>query len=142
MRVIDANNLVMGRVASVVAKDLLRGEKVVIVNAEKSVISGTKESIYGKYAERRERKSIINPLRFGPKFPRRPEGIVRRAVRGMLPYKTARGRKAFKNLRIYISVPEEFEGKAETIKEASVSKLKIPKYVRVGEVSEFLGSKF
>src|SRR3972149_4303521 len=98
--IIDATNLIIGRMASVVAKELLKGEKVIIVNAEESIISGARSSVLGKYRERRERKSIVNPARHGPFFPRRPEGIIRRAVRGMLPYKKAKGKNAFKNLRV------------------------------------------
>ncbi|MFQ5887999.1 MAG: 50S ribosomal protein L13 [Candidatus Hydrothermarchaeales archaeon] len=142
MKVINADNLVMGRLASVVAKDLLKGEEVVIVNAEKSIISGSRKSILEKYAHRMKRKSIINPQRFGPKFPRRPDGILRRAVRGMLPYKTSRGREAYKRLKVCVGMPEEYEGKATTIKGANVSKLTVSKYIKLAEISEFLGSKF
>ncbi len=142
MKVIDADNLIMGRLASIVAKDLLKGEKIVITNAEKSVISGNKKAIQEKYAHRMERKSIINPQRFGPKFPRRPDGILRRTVRGMLPYKTARGREAYKRLKVYVGTPEEYQDKSTTIKSIDLSNREITKSISVGEVSKFLGSKF
>lgn len=143
MKVINARDLILGRMASTVAKDLFRGEKVTIINAENSVISGSKDDILRKYRSRIERKSVINPARYGPFFPKRPEGIVRRAVRGMLPYKKARGRESFKNLKVYIGSPKEFKDKdIETIEKANVSKLKVSKYVRVGELSKSLGSKF
>ncbi len=142
MKVIDADNLIMGRLASIVAKDLLKGEKIVITNAEKSVISGNKKAIQEKYAHRMERKSIINPQRFGPKFPRRPDGILRRTVRGMLPYKTARGREAYKRLKVYVGMPEEYQDKSTTIKSIDLSNREITKSISVGEVSKFLGSKF
>ncbi|MFH1775005.1 MAG: 50S ribosomal protein L13 [Methanobacteriota archaeon] len=141
--IIDARNLIVGRMASIAAKELLKGEKVIIVNAEESIISGSKSNILEKYRERRERKSIVNPARHGPFFPRRPEGIVRRAVRGMLPYKKAKGKNAFKSLKVYAGIPKELEGKEmETIEVANASKLRVPKYIKLKELCNLLGAKF
>jgi len=142
MKIIDAKKLIMGRLASTVAKELLNGEKIVIVNAEKSIISGSRKSILAKYAHKMERRSIVNPQRFGPKSPRRPDGILRRAVRGMIPYKTPRGREAYKRLKVYVGIPEEYEGKTTTIKSIDLSKLKVSKYIEIGEISAYLGSTF
>ena len=139
MKVIDASNLIVGRMASAVAKELTCGEDVIIVNAENSIITGNRVSILNKYKERRERSSIINPARHGPFFPRTPEGIIRRAVRGMLPYKKANGKEAFKRLKVFVGTPHEFEGKKfEAINNADVSKLNIPKYIKLREISELL----
>lgn len=145
MKLIDATDTVLGRLASYAAKELLKGEKVVIINAERCIISGRKESIFEKYGHRRERSSVINPLRFGPKYPRRPDGILRRAVRGMLPWRRTRGKTAYKNLRVYIGEPEELNvGGADriTLPEANVKKLKVPKYVTLRELSTHLGASF
>lgn len=142
MKVIDAKDLILGRLASLVAKELLNGEEIVIVNAEECAITGSKESILQKYRERRERKSLVNPRRHGPHYPRRPDGILRRAIRGMLPYKKDKGRKAFKRLKVYVGTPKEFEGKAESIEEIKVFKLEIPKYMKLKELSKLLGAKF
>jgi ribosomal protein uL13 len=60
----------------------------------------------------------------------------------MLPYKKPKGRKALKNLRVYVGVPKEFrDKKAETIEEAHVAKLKIPKFIKLKELSSLLGAK-
>ena len=142
MKVIDAKDLILGRLASFVAKELLNGEEIVIVNAEECAITGSKESILQKYRERRERKSLVNPRRHGPHYPRRPDGILRRAIRGMLPYKKDKGRKAFKRLKVYVGTPKEFEGKAESIEGIKVFKLEIPKYMKLKELSKLLGAKF
>ncbi len=142
MKVIDAKDLILGRLASFVAKELLNGEEIVIVNAEECAITGSKESILQKYKERRERKSLVNPRRHGPHYPRRPDGILRRAIRGMLPYKKDKGRKAFKRLKVYVGTPKEFEGKAESIEGIKVFKLEIPKYMKLKELSKLLGAKF
>ncbi|AIU69795.1 50S ribosomal protein L13 [Thermococcus eurythermalis] len=142
MRIINAEGLILGRLASKVAKMLLEGEEVVIVNAEKAVITGNREDIFAKYKQRTELRTRTNPRR-GPFYPKRSDEIVRRTVRGMLPWKTDRGRKAFKRLKVYVGVPKEFEGKElETISEAHMSRLATPKYVTVGEVAKFLGGKF
>jgi large subunit ribosomal protein L13 len=143
MKLIDATDTIMGRLASYAAKELIKGEKIVIINAEKCIISGSRESIFEKYAHRRERRSIINPLRFGPKFPRRPDGIIRRAVRGMLPWRKSTGKKVFKNLRVYVGKPGELKEKkfdSILLSEANLKKLKVPRYVTLGELSKFLGA--
>jgi large subunit ribosomal protein L13 len=144
MKIIDATDTIMGRLASFAAKELLNGENVVIINAEKCIISGSKTVVFEKYAHRRERRSIINPLRFGPKYPRRPDGILRRAVRGMLPWKKANGKAVYKNLRVYIGRPVEFkqEGKAISLPEANLKKLKVPRYVTLEDLSRHLGASF
>ncbi|MDI3474930.1 MAG: large subunit ribosomal protein [Thermococcaceae archaeon] len=142
MRIINAEGLILGRLASKVAKMLLEGEEVVIVNAEKAIITGNREDVFAKYKQRTELRTRTNPRR-GPFYPKRSDEIVRRTVRGMLPWKTDRGRKAFKRLKVYVGVPKEFEGKElETISEAHMSRLATPKYVTVGEVAKFLGGKF
>ncbi|WP_456368948.1 50S ribosomal protein L13 [Thermococcus sp.] len=142
MRIINAEGLILGRLASKVAKMLLEGEEVIIVNAEKAIITGNREDIFAKYKQRTELRTRTNPKR-GPFYPKRSDEIVRRTVRGMLPWKTDRGRKAFKRLKVYVGVPKEFEGKEfETISEAHMSRLSTPKYVTVGEVAKFLGGKF
>ncbi len=142
MKVIDATDVILGRMATLVAKDLLRGEDVAIVNAEEAVISGSKEFILEKFSHRRERKSIVNPARHGPFYPRLPDGIVRRAVRGMLPYRKARGKEAFKRLKVYRGVPEELRDNSSWAKIdiPKVSKLRVPKYMKLKALSTLLGA--
>ena len=132
--IIDAKGLILGRMASVVAKRLLNGEKIIIVNAKDAVISGKRLSVIRKMHEFLQ---IGHPKK-GPLHPRRPETIVKRAIRGMLPYKTPRGKKAFKRLRVYMSVPEELKSKpAETIPEADVNRLK-GRYITIGEIARLI----
>ena len=56
--VIDAENAVVGRLASRVAKLALMGEDVLVVNAEKAIMTGNIEFIFAKYTQLRNRKSI------------------------------------------------------------------------------------
>jgi large subunit ribosomal protein L13 len=139
MRVIDAEGAILGRLASSVAKELLKGERITLANAEKAVITGTKRSLYRKYKQRVDRADISNP-RKGPKFPRRPDLLVRRTVRGMLPYKTERGDKAMKNLRVYMGVPPDFkEADLEKIAETGMRESFTGEYTSVMELSVYLG---
>ena len=133
--VIDATGLILGRMASVVAKRLLMGEHIAIVNAEKAVISGRRKAIVRRYKERLQ----IGHYRKGPYWPRRPDRIVWRTIRGMLPRYKEKGKKALKRLRVFIGVPEELKGvQAQTIPEARADKLKCP-YITVGELAREIG---
>ncbi|MDV0446986.1 hypothetical protein MsAg5_08540 [Methanosarcinaceae archaeon Ag5] len=139
MTVIDANGLILGRLSSVVAKRLLNGETIDIINAEKAVISGSRSNIFADYEHSVER----GRPEFGPYFPKRPDKIMKRTVRGMLPYKRQSGRKALGNLKVYVGVPAEFKGKeTETVEAASMERLSSRKYVRLGDVSKKLGANF
>ena len=82
--VVDGTNLIAGRVCSNVAKLLRRGNRVSIVNCEKIMISGKKASIIGEYEDFLKIHSIIHP-QHGPFHPRRPDTIIKRMIRGMLP---------------------------------------------------------
>jgi large subunit ribosomal protein L13 len=139
--IIDGEGLIMGRLASTVSKMLLNGENVVILNAEKILISGTKEWAYARYKQRVDRASISNPRKMGPKYPRRPDDIFRRTVRGMLPYRKTSGREAFKGLKVFVGIPQEFEG-AEIFKLEEAQPKNIKKSIELGTISKLLGAKF
>ena len=133
--IIDAKGLILGRMASSVAKCLLQGESIIIVNSEKAVISGKRLQIVD---EAKTFLEVGHP-RKGPNHPRRPDRVVRRTIRGMLPYRKAKGKQAYKRLRVYLGAPKEFEGKeTKTILEARAEKLKSP-YITVGELAKEIG---
>ncbi len=135
---IDATNLVLGRLSSAVAKRLLNGEEVVIINAEKAVIMGKKGRIFREYKEKRELGSSVK----GPFFPRMPDRIIKRTVRGMLPKDSPRGRMALKRLKVYIGTPSDFKGKKTEKIEAKVEGIAGTTYITVGELSEHMGARF
>ncbi|MEM2099391.1 MAG: 50S ribosomal protein L13 [Candidatus Bathyarchaeia archaeon] len=123
--VINAEGLILGRMASKVAKKLLNGEQVIIINAEKSVLSGKKKS---KVSEAKEFLEVGAPER-GPFHYRRPDRIMRKTIRGMLPIKQPKGKVALKRLQVFMGVPEQLKGQqAETIAEAQATKLKGPHF--------------
>jgi len=136
MTIIDADNAVVGRLASIVAKRLLNGEEIIIVNAEKAVIVGNKDYIINKYKERRD----IGSVRKGPYYPRMPDRILRRTVRGMLPMKKTHGKEAYKRLKVYMGIPKELNGKElEVINEAKNNKLE--GFITLKDLSIQLGAK-
>ena len=139
--IIDGKGLIMGRLASLVSKKLLNGEEIIVLNADKILISGNKEWAYAKYKQRIDRASISNPRKMGPKFPRRPEDIFRRAVRGMLPYRKTTGREAFKRLKVFVGMPIEYE-ESEIFNVQEASPKNIKKSIELGKMSRLLGSKF
>ncbi|HEV8359266.1 MAG TPA: 50S ribosomal protein L13 [Candidatus Thermoplasmatota archaeon] len=133
--IIDANGAVMGRLASHVAKRLLEGESIVIVNAEKCLITGSRDSILADYKNKRARGT----QRFGPYFPRVPHLIVKRAVRGMIPYQTPRGRDAFRRLRVEIGVPAGYAKQPLVKVEGAMKSVAIS--MTIGQLSKDLGAK-
>ncbi len=105
MIVIDGTNQKLGRLSTYVAKKLLLGEQVVIVNAEKVVIIGKPTTVFQHYDQKFKRGHVVK----GPFFPKRADLILKRTIRGMLPFKTTRGREAYERVRCYVGVPEEFK---------------------------------
>jgi large subunit ribosomal protein L13 len=134
--IIDAENLILGRMASFAAKKLLEGENIIVINAEKAVIIGNRDYIFNRYKQRIDRADIANP-RKGPHFPRTPEGIVRRAIRGMLPFRKHRGRAALQNLDVFQGIPEKYK-KADDVPIDNILE-KTARYTTIGEISRFLG---
>ena len=132
---INAEGLILGRMASKVAKRLLNGEEVIIVNAEKSVLSGKKKS---KVAEAKQFLEVGAPMR-GPFHYRRPDRIVRKTVRGMLPFKQQKGKSAYRKLKVFMGVPEDLKDrKMDTLKEAQAAKLRGP-YFTLAELAKEVG---
>ena len=136
MMIVDGTDLILGRMASKVAKVLLSGEEVIIINAEKVVISGKRKEIFSKYKARRDRGDEYK----GPFTPRMPDRLVRRTVRGMLPRKKAKGITALGKLSVHIGAPVSVKGKPEQM-DVSKGSLKDQKYVTVLELCQWLGAK-
>ncbi|MHA1797905.1 MAG: 50S ribosomal protein L13 [Candidatus Helarchaeota archaeon] len=142
VKVIDGTNLVLGRICSIIAKKLLNGERIHLTNAEKVVISGNKRQILEDYIIRTQRKTRTAPWR-GPFQPRRPDNLIKRTVRGMLPRKRDRGLKALNRLKVYIGDPPELkdlerEDLSSLMPKIGVDKIK-GRFMTVGELSKQIG---
>jgi large subunit ribosomal protein L13 len=130
-------------VADILLKSSRSGEndQVVIINAEKAVVSGKPSSVFATYHD----KYALNHARKGPYYPRMPDMILKRTVRGMLPYQAkSSGRRALRNLRVEIGCPSHLSGDLpEGHHSGDDSKIRrdLPqRFVRLGEISANLGA--
>lgn len=129
MKIVDGKNAVLGRLASYVAKEALKGEEMVVLNCENVVITGSKKDIKNKFDERRTK---VGSGQKGPKHSRLSHLIVKRAIRGMLPnHRKGRGKIALKRIKCYSGEPEEFKAKGKV-----ELKRDFTKHVRVGGLSK------
>jgi large subunit ribosomal protein L13 len=135
---IDATDCIAGRMCSQISKLLLNGHRVRVVNAEKTMMSGNRYMIIDSYRKFLTISSATNPIN-GPVHPRRPDRILTKMIRGMLPKRKSSGISAFKRLRVYISVPPELKDtKMETFEN---SKIRKPQsyYLSLGNVAKEIG---
>jgi len=130
--IIDGSGQVMGRLASLAASKLLRNEPVTIINCSKVIVNGTPKEV----VKAMRRKLNLGSSRWGPFIPRTPARLMRRAVRGMLPYKKPRGRLALARLKCHTSAPEGL--KPEKLK-VNPPKLRIYKRITLGELCQQIG---
>ena len=132
---VNAEGLIVGRMCSKVAKRLLNGEEVIILNAEKAVFSGKKKA---KVLEAHIFLEVGAPVR-GPFHYRRPDRFLRKTVRGMVPYKQPKGKNAYKRLKVFMGVPIELKDQQMiTFEEASAANLKGPHFT-LGELAKEIG---
>jgi large subunit ribosomal protein L13 len=134
VKVIDAEGAILGRMCTIIAKRLLENESIAIVNSEKAIISGKKSTIKSRYQKKRD----LGTYRKGPFFPRMPDRLVKRTVRGMIPYQSPHGRAAYKRLKCYIGVPKEFEG--TNFEKIGIAEKKPAEFMTVGDLSKALGA--
>ena len=132
--IIDATDAILGRLASFAAKQALLGKKVIIVNSEKAKIIGDPKVILERYLKKR---SLGRGTQKGPIISRKPEQILRRAIRGMIGRKKATGREAFKRVKCYEGTPEQFADKEKIHIETKPA----IKFLTLGQLSKLLGYK-
>ena len=135
--IVDGTNMIAGRLCSHVAKLLIQGNRVFIVNTENIMLTGDRNTIIKSYRTFLEIASINNP-KFGPFHPRRPDTMITKMVRGMLPKKPS-GKTAFKRLRAYLGVPDELRSKKTTQFEDAKIRKPSPYYTSVGELGRMIG---
>jgi large subunit ribosomal protein L13 len=136
--VLDAKGQILGRLASFAAKRAINGDMVVVLNAEKAVISGRRKSLIEE-AKRRLETRTLGTQTHAPVHQRRPDLYLRRVVRGMLPWKKAKGKAAFHRVHVFMGVPEEFSGKATMkVPGADASKL-TSSYITLENLSAEIG---
>lgn len=140
--VVNAQGYRMGRLASYVAKLLLKGHSVTIYNADKAVITGTKSAILEHYLMLRGRRQFTSHKKVTVWYPTRADAILRLAVIRMLPRKKPSGREAIKRLKVLMGEasvdgePIEFED--AKLSNAVSRSAKIIRYLTLGELSLLL----
>lgn len=142
--IVDATMHKLGRAASKIAKMLLDGINVTVVNAEKAIITGNKKAVLARYRFLISRKAHVSPERKTVWYPRSPDRIFRYAIYRMLPRHNRRWKEALKRLKVYVGVPEELGNAEKTaIPEAVLKDLrnrsgKLIRYMTLGELSREL----
>ena len=140
MKLVDGKGMVLGRLASQVAKELLKGEEICIINPEEIIIVGNPDVVYRKYHHlKHEISTKSNPHKDKPKISVRPDLFVKRVIRGMLPRYKQRGRDALKRLKVYLGDGSYIEGLDKLEKLEIEGKEVKTKYITVGELCKRLG---
>lgn len=141
--VIDGRDHLLGRLCSIIAKELLNGQKIVVVRAEHIAISGSLFRNKIRYWQFLKKRMNTNPAR-GPFHQRAPSKIVERTVRGMIPHKTARGKAALSKLQVFEGVPPQFLSVKKQCVPQAVRILRLKpyrKHCKLGDVSHEVGWK-
>lgn len=139
--VIDARGHLLGRLASVIAKSLLLGQKIVVVRCEKLMVSGSLFRNLLKYKEYLKKRMNSNPSR-GPYHERAPSRILFKTVRGMLPRKTKRGENAMGNLKVFEGIPSPYDHIKRKVVPDALKVLRLQphrKFTVVGELAAKVG---
>ena len=127
--IIDGTGAVFGRLCVFVAKKVLGGDEVEVVNSDKVIITGNKKDIIRKYEERVAKGG--HSLK-GPKYIRESHRILKKGIRGMLPdFRSGVGRDAFKRVKCHNKIPKELEGE-------KMLKINVPKKMKYIELKELV----
>ena len=129
--IIDGKHATMGRLASYVAKQAMLGKEVIIVNSNEVVIIGNKKDILSKYFRK---FSLGGSSLKGPKVAKNPESLLKRTIRGMLDHKQGRGHDAFKRIKCYNSIPEEYKDSKKIL----AGKEKRGKFITLSQLFEII----
>lgn len=140
--VIDGKGHIKGRLAAVVAKHLLAGQRIVVVRAEKLVLSGLLYNHRVDHLEFLNKKSNINPRKGGPYHFKAPARLFWRAVKGMLPHKTARGKAALERLKVFEGMPHPYSHMKKKVVPKALKAVRLNrgrKSCLLGELSSVIG---
>jgi len=139
--IVDGKGHLLGRLASVLAKQLLNGKRVVVVRTEGILISGSLTRNKIKYAQFIKKRMNTNPSR-GPFHFRSPARILWRTIRGMIPHKTVRGQQALGRLATYEGIPEPYDKKKRVVVPEALKVLRMRpdrRFCVLGELSKEVG---
>mmetsp|Transcript_51788 Transcript_51788/g.71130 ORF Transcript_51788/g.71130 Transcript_51788/m.71130 type:complete len:202 (-) Transcript_51788:60-665(-) len=141
--VVDCKGHLLGRLASSIAKELLNGQKVVLVRSEDVNISGSLYRNKLKYANFKRKHMNSNPKQ-GPLHYRAPSKILWRTIRGMVPHKTPRGAAALDRLKCFEGIPHPYDRKKRMVMPHALKVTRLRperRYCRLADLSNDFGWK-
>jgi large subunit ribosomal protein L13 len=125
---IDGKGMILGRLASYVAKEAMKGEEIAVVNCQDVIVTGSKKNIQEKFLEKRTK---VGSGQKGPKHSRSNERIVKRTIRGMVGnHRKGRGKETFGRIKCYEGIPKELE----TLKKVNLKQKEKNKSIKVKEI--------
>merc|ERR1712137_1062596 len=141
---IDARGHLLGRLAAIVAKTLLQGQRIVVVRCEGINISGSFYRNKLKYLEFLRKRCNVRPSH-GPYHFRAPSKIFWRTVRGMLPHKLHRGKEALDRLKVFEGIPPPYDKQKRKVVPSALKVLRLNpkrKFCVLGRLSHEVGWKY
>ncbi|CAG9769165.1 unnamed protein product [Ceutorhynchus assimilis] len=141
---IDGRGHLLGRLAAIVAKTLLQGNRVIVVRCEQLNISGNFFRNKLKFMSFLRKRCNINPAR-GPFHFRAPSRIFWKTVRGMLPHKIERGKQALRKLKAYEGIPPPYDRRKRVVVPGALRVVCLKpgrKFCHVGRLSNEVGWKY
>lgn len=139
--VIDAKGHLMGRLAARVSKEILQGQKVVIVRCEEMNKSGSlyrNKVLYFRFLNKRTNS---NPSR-GPFHYRSPSMIFWRCVRGMVPHKITKGKLAMARMKVFEGIPHPYDKMNRVVMPKALKYIMLKphrKFCRLGDLAGCVG---
>jgi len=141
--VVDGRGHLLGRLASIVAKELLNGQRVVVVRCEELEMSNSIYANRVKFQDFLKKRTATNPKR-GPFHETSPAELFKRAVRGMIPRKTARGAAALQRLKAVEGVPAPYDTVKRMVVPSALRVIRLKpgrRFTNVGEFAKTIGWK-
>ncbi|XP_062510361.1 large ribosomal subunit protein uL13-like [Corticium candelabrum] len=141
---IDAKGHLLGRLASVVAKCILTGQRIIVVRCEQINISGSFYRNKLKFLKYLRKRCATKPSR-GPFHFRAPSRVFFKTVRGMIPHKTKRGTEALNRLKVFDGIPPPYDKQKRMVVPAALKVLKLRpgrRFCDLGRLSHEVGWKY
>ena len=139
--IIDGRNHLLGRLASIVAKELLNGQKVCVVRCEAILKSGSLFRSKLKRQEKMHKRCNTNPRRTATHW-KAPSRIFWKVTRGMVPHKTARGAAAMGRLKVFEGMPYPYDQRKRMVVPDALKVLRLKarrNFCSLGDLAEATG---
>ena len=112
--IIDGKGHMQGRLGSIIAKELISGQRVVVVRCERILKSGSLRRNKIIRQDVMKKRINTNPRR-GAKHWKAPSRIFWKSVRGMLPHKLPKGTAALNRLKCFDGIPYPYDQKKRMV---------------------------